>query len=201
MAAITTTALGLGLSGFQAYQGMKEKQQAQDDLDNFKRQDLVNPYKDMAISTVGSDYMREQNSINNASMVDAARSGGIRGVYGAIPRLVEANNDANREAQAYLDNQVVQRNYAIAGDEKAIRSMQEDRDNASLAGIGQRLEVGRQDMWSGLRGMGAAAMYGANNLEFNSTPQVEGVSELKPMGINPYSNPSPTASLPKLKGY
>jgi len=29
MAAVTTTALGLGLSGYQAYQGMKEKQQAQ----------------------------------------------------------------------------------------------------------------------------------------------------------------------------
>ncbi len=170
MAAVTSAIVGgagLLMSGYQMYQGQKDKKEAERALRNYERQDLVNPYENMQISTVGSDIMREETGRNVATMVDASRNAGIRGIYGNIPKIVSYSNAMNNETRAYLDDQVQRRNYAIAGDETAIREINEMRDNANLAGIGNRMEVGRQDMWSGIRGMGASAMYLANNLDVN----------------------------------
>lgn len=169
MGATTAVALGgMAMSGYQLYQGAQDKKRAERAFNNYNRQDLVNPYENMPVSTFGTDYMREETSRNVASMVDASRNAGARGIYSNIPKLVAYNNDANRETQIMLDDQVQKRNYAIAGDEVAIRGINESRDEANLAGIGNLMEVGRQDMWSGLRGMGASAMYGINNGAFST---------------------------------
>jgi hypothetical protein len=207
MAAVTTAAIGAATAGFQIYKGVQDSKNAKRALDNFRPQELENSYENMPISTVGSDYMREQSSINNANMVDAARNGGTRGIYGAIPQIVEASNKANRETMNYLDNQVTKRDYAIAGDEVAIRGIQENRDNASLEGIGNLMEVGRQNMFSGIRGAGAAAMYAANNVDWKGEgSQAEKDAKLfnnsknnVPGGIG--YTPSYLSMLPKLKGY
>jgi hypothetical protein len=196
-AAITTAAVGAGLGLFQAYQGMKDKNDAKSALNNFKRQDLTNPYINMPISTVGTDAMREEASRTNANLIDASQ-GDIRSVMGNLPRIVSLGNELNRGIQTELDGQVQRRNYAIAGDEVAQRGMQEARDNGDLAGIGQQLQVGRQDMWNGLRGVAASASYGMNNSDAfaNKTPQVEGVtSGITPVGVKsltpkPMANPS-----------
>lgn len=169
MAAVTTSVLGVGLAGYQAYQGMKDKQKAEDALANFDRQDLTNAYENVPISTVGSDLIREEAGRTSANIVDAVRNSDSRTVLGGIPKIQSGNNAMNKDAQAYLDDQVIKRNYAIAGDKANMRNIQEGRDNADLAGIGQQLEVGRQDMWSGLRGIGASAMFAANNISGTSS--------------------------------
>jgi hypothetical protein len=190
MAAATVAGLGgLALSGYQAYQGAQDKKRAQRDLSNYNRQDLVNPYVNMQVSTVGSDLMKEESARTSANLVDAARNGGMRGVYSALPQVISYDNTVNRQIQSSLDDQVQKRNYAIAGDETAIRDIVEQRDNANLAGIGQELEVGRQDMWSGLRGIGASAMYAANNGVF-STPE----GDAKREAWNTYKKANPNAS-------
>lgn len=200
-AATATAAAGVAMSGYQIYQGAQDKKRAERALNEYNRNDLVNPYENMQVSTLGADYMREETSRNVASMVDASRNAGARGIYGNIPKLVAYNNDANREAQIMLDDQVQKRNYAIAGDEVAIRGINESRDEANLAGIGNLMEVGRQDMWSGLRGMGASAMYAANNIDFEGfTPQVDPVGQITPRGVNSQYT-LPTSSLPKIKGF
>lgn len=175
MAAATVTALvGLGVAGYQAYQGAQQKKQAQKALNSYDRQDLgqSNPYENMPISTVGSDLLREENQRNNANTVDALRSGGTRGIA-MIPQVVANNNTQNRETRAYLDDKITKRDYAIAGDKTAIREMKEDRENADLAGLGQQLQTGRQDMWSGIRGAASSAMYAANNIDWNSDGETQ----------------------------
>lgn len=163
MAAATLMGVGgLAMSGYQMYQGQKNKKAAERAMRNYERQDLVNPYEDMQISTAGTDLMREETGRATASLVDAGRNAGIRGIYGNLPKVVAYNNQSNMETRAYLDDQIQKRDYAIAGDETAIRDINEARDTANLAGIGQQMEVGRQDLWSGIRGMGASAMYVAN---------------------------------------
>ena len=128
--------------------------------------------------------MTEQSQMNNANAVDALRNGGTRGIA-MIPQVVANSNRQNQEIRAYLDDQVTKRNYAIAGDKTAIRGMKEERENADLAGLGQQMQVGRQDMWSGFRGLASSGMYAANNIDFQgSNPQVSGVeSYLKPSGL------------------
>lgn len=187
MAAATATAiLGGGLSAFQAIDGSNQKRKAKNALQRYKRQDLnaSNPYENIQISTVGSDIMTEQSQMNNTNAVDALRNGGTRGIA-MIPQVVANSNRQNQEIRAYLDDQVTKRNYAIAGDKTAIRGMKEERENADLAGLGQQMQVGRQDMWSGFRGLASSGMYAANNIDFSgSNPQVSGVeSYLKPSGL------------------
>ena len=187
MAAATATAIvGGGLAAYQAIDGANQKRKAKNALQRYKRQDLdaSNPYENIPISTVGSDIMTEQSQMNNANAVDALRNGGTRGIA-MIPQVVANSNRQNQEIRAYLDDQVTKRNYAIAGDKTAIRGMKEERENADLAGLGQQMQVGRQDMWSGFRGLASSGMYAANNIDFSgSNPQVSGVeSYLKPSGL------------------
>lgn len=185
-ASAVTAGLGLGMSAYQAISGASQKRKAKNALQRYKRQELdaPNPYENIPISTVGSDIMAEENQRNSANAVDALRSNGARGVA-MIPQIVAVGNRQNQEIRSYLDDQITKRNYAIAGDKTAIRGMKEERENADLAGLGQQMQVGRQDMWSGFRGLASSGMYAANNIDFSgSNPQVSGVeSYLKPSGL------------------
>ena len=193
MAAITTAAVGAGLAAYQTYQGAESKRKAQKALQDYNRQDLANSnvYEAIPISTVGSDIMREESQRTSANTVDALRNMGTRGAA-YIPGVVAANNNANRESRSYLDDQVNKRNYAIAGDKSNIRSMQEERENADLAGIGQQIQTGRQDMWSGLRGLASSAIYAINNNDWGDSEKdpVDPIAgNLKPAGLVPYKTP------------
>ena len=200
MAAATVSAitagLGLGMSADQAISGKSQKRKAQNALQRYKRQDLdaSNPYENIPISTVGSDIMAEENQRNSANAVDALRSNGARGVA-MIPQIVAVGNRQNQEIRSYLDDQITKRNYAIAGDKTAIRGMKEERENADLAGLGQQMQVGRQDMWSGFRGLASSGMYAANNIDWNG----EGAAKTDYSGI--FSAMNPNTSVPKSIDY
>ena len=200
MAAATVSAvtagLGLGMSAFQAIGGAKQKRKAKNALQRYKRQNLdaSNPYENIPISTVGSDIMTEQSQMNNANAVDTLRNGGTRGIA-MIPQVVANSNRQNQEIRAYLDDQVTKRNYAIAGDKTAIRGMKEERENADLAGLGQQMQVGRQDMWSGFRGLASSGMYAANNIGWNG----EGPAKTDYSGI--FSAMNPNTYVPKSIDY
>ena len=198
MAAVTTTALGLGMSAYQAYQGNKDAKSAQDAIDSYDRQDLKdnNPYKAVQINTVGSDAMREENQRTSANTVDALRNMGVRGAS-MIPSVVASNNNANKETRSYLDNQIRERDYAIAGDDVNTRGMMENRENADLAGLGNALNVGNQNAWSGYRGMMNSAFYGANNIDFTKVRKpIDDIENVTPAGVVPYKTQGPSAELP-----
>lgn len=183
-AAATATALvGLGMSGYQAWQGHKQQQQAKNDIANYKRQDLdaSNPYKNLQISTIGSDVMNEQNQINSANSIDAMRNAGSRGIA-MLPSVTAQNNAANQNTRAYLDDQFNKRAYAIAGDQTEIRGMKENRENADLAGLGQQMQTGQQNMWSGIRGAASSAMYAANNIDWNGDGETQSEKDMASMG-------------------
>ena len=197
MAAATATAIvGGGLAAYQAIDGANQKRKARNALQRYKRQELdaPNPYENIPISTVGSDIMAEENQRNSANAVDALRSNGARGVA-MIPQIVAVGNRQNQEIRSYLDDQITKRNYAIAGDKTAIRGMKEERENADLAGLGQQMQVGRQDMWSGFRGLASSGMYAANNIDWNG----EGAAKTDYSGI--FSAMNPNTSVPKSIDY
>lgn len=187
MAVATSAAIAGGLAaatgGFQLFQGMKQTREAKKALENFERQDLENAYKDMGISTVGSELMREEAGRTTASLVDASRNAGIRGVFGAIPKIVAQSNSQNRDAQLYLDNQVQDRNRLVAQDNIRIQSMQEARDNQELQGIGQLRQAGQENTFSGIRGIGNAGMLMAANMKSEEgMPEIKGIPNLNPQG-------------------
>ena len=102
-AAITTAAIGIGMSGFQAWQGMEQKRKGQKALQDYERQDLnkSNPYENIAISTVGSDIMREEAQRTTANTIDALQGMGSRGAA-MLPQVVANNTRANAESRNYL---------------------------------------------------------------------------------------------------
>jgi hypothetical protein len=165
-AAVTTTALAVGMAGYQIYQGEKQKKDAKRALKNYERQDLDNAFEEVQISTAGSDYLREESQRTAAELTTAVREGGTRSILGGIPKIAATVNDANREGRAYLDKQYINRDYAIAGDKVQTRAMQETREANDLAGIGQAIMVGQQNAWNGIRGLGASLNYGARNIDF-----------------------------------
>ena len=151
--------------------GRKKKHQAE--LDAYQRQDLENVYKNMQISTVGSDLMTENNARNTATAMDGVTQGGARAIIGATQGVVQAGNQADQEARAYLDNHVQRRDYAIAQDDATIRGMKEQREYQDLAGIGNAINTANQDFNTGLSGITNSAMFMAANSEFGKNKKTK----------------------------
>ncbi|AGO49734.1 virion structural protein [Cellulophaga phage phi13:2] len=206
MAAATALAIaGAAQGGFQLFQGIKQTKEAKEALANFERQELENVYEDQGISTIGSNLMREESGRTSASLVDASRNAGIRGVFGSIPKIASQTNSQNRESQLYLDNQVQNRNRLVAQDNQRIQGMQEARDNQELQGIGQLRQTGQENTFSGIRGVGNSAMSIANIIS-EITPKIDSavVSDTAQAQANtlaPTGNTNITGDLSGLQRY
>ncbi len=175
MAIGTTAAITAGVGGAmgigQTIGGIIGKNKAQKALDNLEVPELTNAFEEISISTEGSDLMREENQRTSAMLIDAARAGGTRSVMSSLPMIAAQNNNANREARVYLDDQINKKQYAIAQDEKRIQGMDEARYMGDVQGLNNMIQTNRQDIWSGIRGIGASMMYAGRNME--STPSSE----------------------------
>lgn len=156
MAAITTAAIGTGLGLVQTLSNANQKKDDKNALNNYDRTDVssdANPYRNVQLSTVGSDLAREESQRTTATSIDALRGGGIRGVLGGLPQIVAANNDVNRKIQLDLDRQNQERQMNIARGEEVLMGVRENRDIQNLNNISQSYNSANQDMWSGISGM------------------------------------------------
>lgn len=141
-------ALGVASLGFAAYQYIdadKKEKKANEAINNFNRQELVNPYENIQLSTVQSDQQTEANNINFATSVDALQRGGATAVLGGMPRLNQQNILMQQQIARDLENQDKERQYAIAQGEEQIRAIGEGRETRALAGYGNLLQTARQD--------------------------------------------------------
>lgn len=129
--------------------GAKRANDARKAIDSYQRQQLNNAYGDLQVSTLGADLQREEMARSTASMTDAARQGGVRGLA-QLGRIQAQNNIQSQQIAAGLDQQQRQIDMMKAQDDARIRQMQETREQQDLAGLGQAMEVGRQDMYSGI---------------------------------------------------
>jgi len=167
----TTAAIIAGASalksGVEIASSAKQKRRAQKELDNLKVPELDNVFKDIKISTLGSDLLKEEGQRTSADLVDAVRSGGVRSVMGGIPQIVSANNTVNNQAALLLDNQATKRDYAIAKDDSRIQGVKENRYQGELQGLGNMLNVANQNMWNGVDGLFTSATVAASGLESN----------------------------------
>lgn len=199
-AAITSAAIGVAAAGYQIHQGEQQKKKAKRALDSYERQELDNAFKDVEISTFGSDLLREENARTSAGLVDAAQQGGSRSIIGAIPKIVAGTNSINQEAAKLIDDQFINREYAIASDNARIEGITENRDVSNIAGLSSQYNAGRQDSWNGVMGLASSAAYLGRNLSGPQTAQprqqVKPVSSIAPAGAVPYSSGMPFAQTP-----
>ena len=188
-AAITSAAIGTGLGIVQAIGGAKQKKDAQNAINNYDRVDIssdANPYRDMQISTVGSDLATEETQRTGASALGALQGGGIRGILGGLPQLVSAYNSANRNIAVDLDRQAQDRQLRIAQGEEKLLGMRENRDIQNLNALSNQYNSGNQDMWSGISGIGSGLTSALGSFG-GFTPQASSPNALNPTGTTPLS--------------
>jgi hypothetical protein len=157
--AIAGTALSLG----QTINGIIQRNKAKKELDRLEAPEITNAFEGVEISTMGSDLVKEESQRTTAGLLDTSRAGGTQTAFGLTPRIMSMSNRSNERAAQLLDDQVVKKEYAVAGDETRIQQMEENRYLNDVAGLGQAIQTGRQDTWSGVRGLGTTAMFADRN--------------------------------------
>lgn len=159
MAAVTGAVLGVAAAGASIYQGEQQKKKAKAGLNSYERQELNNAFENVGISTVGTDLMREEAQRTTANIGDALQGGGSRGLV-MLPAVQANTNQVNRQIQKDLDDQIIQREYAIAGEDSRIMGIKEQRDNQTIAAFGSSYSAREQKVWKGIHvGMVASGSF------------------------------------------
>lgn len=158
MAAITSSVLALGVSAYKIADAEKQKKDAKDAINDFKRQDLVNSYENIQLSTLKADQQTEANTSNTATSIDALQRGGTRAVLGGIPRVNENNILLQNIISQDLQRQDAERSQLIARGESDIMAIREGRESNALLGLGQQLQTARQDSASGIASAFSSAL-------------------------------------------
>ena len=174
MAGITTAvtlgsaalSAGTGLAGYLS-QG-KQARQYQEQIQNYERQKLVNPFAGLQVSTLGADRQREDLNRTMTTYGNLASLSGTRGIASLLPNLTQTQNDQTAKIAANLDEQEKQRQQLIAQGDAQVQSMQENREQNDLLGLGNALQTAKanqaQSMGMIAQGLGTLGYAAANGV-------------------------------------
>ena len=174
MAGITTAvtlgsaalSAGTGLAGYLS-QG-KQARKYQEQIQNYERQKLVNPFAGLQVSTLGADRQREDLNRTMTTYGNLASLSGTRGIASLLPNLTQTQNDQTAKIAANLDEQEKQRQQLIAQGDAQVQSMQENREQNDLLGLGNALQTSRanqaQSMGMIAQGLGTLGYAAANGV-------------------------------------
>ena len=157
---------GTGLAGYLS-QG-KQARQYQEQIQNYERQKLVNPFAGLQVSTLGADRQREDLNRTMTTYGNLASLSGTRGIASLLPNLTQTQNDQTAKIAANLDEQEKQRQQIIAQGDAQVQAMQENREQNDLLGLGNALQTARanqaQSMGMIAQGLGTLGYAAANGV-------------------------------------
>jgi hypothetical protein len=168
MGVATSIALiGGAASAYQAISGAEAAKSAQNALNNLPIPNLVNPFEDMQVSTLGADLQRQEAARLSATSVQALQGAGVRGVVGGVGAVQAQNQLMNQQIAADLDRQQKELDQARANAQMNIQGMKEQRYRSDVAALSSQINQGNQMFQAGLGGIAQSAMgglraYGAN---------------------------------------
>ena len=146
-------------------------------IDEYQRQELVNPDENLQVSTLGADRQREDLSRTMATYSNLMALGGTRAAAAMMPQLVMQQNAQEAQIVANLDEQEKQRQQMIAQGNAMVQQMTEQRERDDLLGMGAELNVANQQKaqgWNtfaqGVTGLGLAASNGMFDDVFKKNP-------------------------------
>lgn len=152
MAIATTTAIAAGTAllgtvnnAVKAGKANRAAEGVEQQIADFQRQDLTNPYENLTINTTAADQQTDAQLSSSASAIDALQRGGTRAVLGGIPRINENNILLQEIISRDIANQEKDRDLMIARGEENIQNIQERREEMALQGLGQQMQTYRQD--------------------------------------------------------
>jgi len=166
-------AAGLVSSGVQFFQAQKDKKDAEEALNRLRRQELTNNQRDIKISTERTDRLLDSSLSSNANTIDAARRLGSRGIFGVLPSISDGDILTRNTILENIEQQDVNRSFAIAQGEDRIQSIKEQRELGAIMGLGQQVQVGRQDSVNALGGFASSLMAGGRAIDLNNGNEVD----------------------------
>ena len=108
--AAATTAIALGSAALSAGTGLagylsqgKQARKYQEQIENYERQKLVNPFAGLQVSTLGADRQREDLNRTMTTYGNLASLSGTRGIASLLPNLTQTQNDQTAKIAANLD--------------------------------------------------------------------------------------------------
>ena len=175
--AAATTAIAIGSAALSAGTGLagaisqgKQARKYQEQIQNYERQKLVNPFAGLQVSTLGADRQREDLNRTMTTYGNLASLSGTRGIASLLPNLTQTQNDQTAKIAANLDEQEKQRQQLIAQGDAQVQSMQENREFNDLQGLGTAYQASKanqaQSMGMIAQGLGTLG-YAAANGVFN----------------------------------
>lgn len=149
---------GIAIAGSvaQGIMGASQASKAKKAIEGYRRQELTNVAEGISISTKGAELAAEEMARIASTSVQALQQSGVRGVVGGIGQVQKSVMLQAEQIGADLDKQEKERQKLIAQEEARIRDMQERREEADLAGLGQQLAVGQQNLFGGIQGLSTA---------------------------------------------
>ena len=121
---LITTAVSAGTSLLQTSAANRQAKKTQQAIDNYQRQDIVNPALGLQVSTLGADRQREDLSRSIATMANQAAYGGSRAILGLAPNMLGQQMQQEQQIAGTLDQQEAQRQAAVAqGEGMAMQMM------------------------------------------------------------------------------
>ena len=150
--------ISAGVSIFGAISAGKRAKEAQKQIDEYQRQELVNPYEGLQVSTLGADRQREDLARTMATYGNLASMGGSRAIGMLAPQLIQQQNQQEAQIMANLDEQEKQRQQLIAQGNGMVQGMVEQRENNDLLGLGNALNVARQERANNINQLATTAM-------------------------------------------
>ena len=175
MAVATTTAIALGSAALSAGTGLagylsqgKQARKYQEQIQNYERQKLVNPFAGLQVSTLGADRQREDLNRTMTTYGNLASLSGTKGIASLLPNLTQTQNDQTAKIAANLDEQEKQRQQLIAQGDAQVQAMTENREQNDLLGLGNALQTARanqaQSMGMIAQGLGTLGYAAANGV-------------------------------------
>ncbi|MDY3443412.1 hypothetical protein PG616_00940 [Riemerella anatipestifer] len=156
--AIVGGAVSAGTSIISAIGAGKRAKNIQQQIDNYKRQELTNPFEGLQVSTLGADRQREDLARTMSTYANLAAMGGSRAIVGLAPNLLAQQSQQEAQIMANLDEQEKQRQQLVANGAMQIQGMQEQRENNDLIGLGNALNTARQEQTNAWNQFGQTAM-------------------------------------------
>lgn len=208
IAGVASPALGLGFGLASMIQSNNEKNDAEQALKNYKRQELNNVADGLQVSTLGSDLQREEQTRLASGQIEALQGGGARSLIGGLGKVQAGNNTVMQQTGANLDMQQKQLDQIRAEDQARIRAMQENREIGDINALSSQYQSGKQDknmatgnLIQGIGSLGGALQqFGNKTANPNDTGNPYTVSGQGMIIPNTISQPQSTMNNP-VSGY
>lgn len=192
-------AISAGTSIIRGISAGKRAKAIQQQIDDYKRQQLTNPYEGLNVSTMGADLQRQDIARSIATGTNQLALGGSRALVGGLPNMLDQQIAQEQKIAADLDQQYNQNQQLKAQGYGMVQGMQEQREKDDLLGLGNALNTARQEQsnaWNQLAQTGGSLMTAGTSGMFNGLIPKKEVAVPQP--IAPKAVQAPTAPPPSL---